>query len=357
MGGGAASSPTGGAAGRGGSATGGAGFRAGGSRTGGNSGSGGATGTAGRSGTGGFTAASGGASGGAIGRGGSPGATGGASGGATGRGGSPGASGGASGGASATGGAASGGTSGLDGGAGSSGSCGNAVIEPGEQCDLGEDNDDGAAFAVTQEGRTFAASPWVGSVSSAELSAYSSWSTHTGFEALGASRIFLYIYPAALELALFMVHGVDQDSTGQEQPTSHVAMSLSGLPETTIVSTSDDSSELWMTSATTASGFWTFTSNSDGGSLSGLPLPGDWEVVLEPTFVDGIATWDWIRGDGVFVPLDLTKPLTLRARNHASRCRTDCTIPRCGDGLLDGGEVCDRPPSGATCAADCGAFE
>lgn len=33
--------------------------------------------------------------------------------------------------------------------------------------------------------------------------------------------------------------------------------------------------------------------------------------------------------------------LTLQAFNTPSSCRTTCTVPACGDGILDGGEVCD----------------
>jgi cysteine-rich repeat protein len=46
---------------------------------------------------------------------------------------------------------------------------------------------------------------------------------------------------------------------------------------------------------------------------------------------------------------------TLRAFDARSLCRTNCTVPARGDGILDGGEVCDdgNTVPGDGCAADC----
>ena len=39
----------------------------------------------------------------------------------------------------------------------------------------------------------------------------------------------------------------------------------------------------------------------------------------------------------------------------AAACRTDCTVPTCGDGRFDAGEVCDdgNTVSGDGCSSDC----
>jgi hypothetical protein len=231
------------------------------------------------------------------------------------------------------------------------------MVDPGEQCDLGVDNEAAPAFWVTQSGQGFAAVPLMRSATCHDFYSYSSSSAHTGFEALGASRVLLYLDKSSLALSLVVFHGVDKDATDQDQPKSHVEMRFDGLPAT-FVDVSDDSDEFLMTSSTTATGFWNFTSNSDGGVLSGLPFPGEWEITIEPTFVSGISTWTWLQSDGSLVNLDLTQPLTITARSFPSPCRLDCTAPRCGDGILDGGEICDegsQPANG--CRSGCMSFE
>jgi cysteine-rich repeat protein len=251
----------------------------------------------------------------------------------------------------------SGGTTTSGGTTGTGGSCGNGTVGPGEQCDLGVNNAASPAFWVTQSGQSFAVVPVIRSASAPNFYNYSSASAHTGFEEAYASRILLYLDKSTRALSLVVFHGVDIDTTGEKQPTSHVQMLFSGLPSTTTVGVSDDSDEFLMTSPTTATGFWKFSENSDGGALSGLPFPGDWEITIAPSFMDGISTWTWVQRDGSMVHLDLTQPLTIKAHSSPSPCRLDCTTPRCGDGILDGGEICDdgsQPVDG--CASDCMSF-
>ena len=52
---------------------------------------------------------------------------------------------------------------------------------------------------------------------------------------------------------------------------------------------------------------------------------------------------------------DLSRDVILNAYDTPSMCRLDCTVPRCGDRILDGGEVCDdgNTVGGDGCAADC----
>jgi cysteine-rich repeat protein len=57
----------------------------------------------------------------------------------------------------------------------------------------------------------------------------------------------------------------------------------------------------------------------------------------------------------IFYALDMDAPVTVRANDAPSACRLDCTVPRCGDGILDGGETCDdgNNVDGDGCNADC----
>jgi cysteine-rich repeat protein len=45
----------------------------------------------------------------------------------------------------------------------------------------------------------------------------------------------------------------------------------------------------------------------------------------------------------------------LRAYPSPSKCRRDCSVPKCGDKRLDGGEICDdgNTVGGDGCSADC----
>jgi len=76
---------------------------------------------------------------------------------------------------------------------------------------------------------------------------------------------------------------------------------------------------------------------------------------VSPRFVQGISAWGFVKADLTRNALQLTEPVTIRAFDFRSTCRRNCTAPRCGDGVLDGGEVCDdgNVVGGDGCAADC----
>jgi len=236
--------------------------------------------------------------------------------------------------------------------------CGDGIVHPQtEQCDQGDLNGDQPAFVISQpSGTRIGTNPLIRDQTSVSFYDFSSASSHTGLERAGESRIYLYVDAGTGRLSLILTHGIDLDATGQLQPPSRVEMDISGLPPGFAIDLPDDvPSEFYATSASTAEGRWQFNQNSDGGLLGGLPFPGAWVVTVAARFQEGISTWGWVRDDLARIPLDMSQPITIEAFDEASRCRTTCVIPRCGDAILDGGEVCDdgNTTGGDGCSANC----
>jgi cysteine-rich repeat protein len=233
--------------------------------------------------------------------------------------------------------------------------CGDGRRAGAEACDQGAMNGNRPAFLVTQpSGLAIGTNPLIRDETSAQFYDYFSASSHTGFEAVGESRIYLYVDAGSGRLSLILTHGVDDD-LGLVQPSSAVSMDIAGLPPGFQIDFSDDPGEFRATSTSTAAGRWTFGRNSDGGILGGLPFPGVWKVTVSASFMQGVSTWGWVRDDLQRIPLSIGQTITIEAFDQSTACRTDCTIPRCGDGILDGGEVCDdgNAASGDGCAGNC----
>jgi cysteine-rich repeat protein len=235
--------------------------------------------------------------------------------------------------------------------------CGNGVLDPGEQCDLGPNNQNRPALLLTQGMTLAVAVPPVDKAQDAALFYnYFSASGHTGFEKLKGSEVFFYRDLGTGTLSLFFEHGIDFTTSGQLQPDSHVIMDITNLPQMATVALADDATnEFQKSSATSVHGDWSFQQNSDGGVLSNLPFPGNWSVTVTPVMLQGISAWSYVKKDGTLVALTSTAPIVLSAFDSPAACRLDCSIPKCGDGILDGGEVCDdgNNVSGDGCLADC----
>jgi cysteine-rich repeat protein len=234
--------------------------------------------------------------------------------------------------------------------------CGDGKKQGHEECDLGPDNGDRPAFLISQpSGMKIQTNPLVRMKSAHDFYDYFSASSHTGLEVVSESRIYLYVDADTGRLSLILTHGID-DNTGMIQPPSKVSMDVTGLPASVTVDLSDDdASEFFMSGPGTAAGRWNFNRNSDGGVLGGFPFPGTWKVTVTPTFTMGITTWGWVKDDTTRIPLKMDEPITIEALDTQSACRTNCTIPKCGDGILDAAEVCDdgNNVDGDGCSADC----
>jgi len=239
--------------------------------------------------------------------------------------------------------------------------CGDGALHQGvEECDEGPQNGNLLAFLLTQGTLSRPVRPLDRPQTITAFYAYKSASGHTGFEERLSSELFLYRDLNTGLLGLITEHGIDADATGIDQPKAKVEQLFSFLPPGVSVALSDDGpDEFFLASATSAQGDWGFHHNTDGGGLVGLPIPGAWSIDIDANFVEGITSWSYIDGDQSRIELALTQTATLSAFPAAPLCRPDCTLRRCGDGILDAGELCDdgNTQGGDGCSADCASLE
>lgn len=224
--------------------------------------------------------------------------------------------------------------------------CGDGIVGPGEACDPGSDPA-APAFELRQGSTRVRVAPIVGPMSAVEHYAYYSRSSHTGFEVAGKSSLYLYRSSGETAAALVILNGIDEDTTGIVQPPSDIVLEFQGLPDTAVVF-SDDDAEFAKTTPSTAYAAWDCNRNSDGGMIEGLSTPLAWHLTITASFFAGISDWSFLTGGegsdpeiGAEIPLDLSLPIEIVASDEISACREGCTVPRCGDAILDAGEVCD----------------
>jgi hypothetical protein len=182
----------------------------------------------------------------------------------------------------------------------------------GARSSLPEGGPPGGGLLLTQGTLHRWVSPVDGDRSVVAFYDYFSSSGHTGFEALGKSELYFYRDTTSGVVSLVTEHGIDLDTTGMDQPASVVDQEITGLPPgVTVAVSDDDAAEFSMDSPTSARGAWGFHHNTDGGALSGFPLPGSWSVEVSSQFVMGIEAWRFFGPEEI--PLDLTETVTLTA--------------------------------------------
>jgi cysteine-rich repeat protein len=236
--------------------------------------------------------------------------------------------------------------------------CGDGRRAGSEACDLGALNGDTPAFRITQpSGTRIGTDAIVRARTVQQFYDYRSASSHTGLEVVNESRSYLFADSNTGRLSLVLTHGIDFDGTNIAQPQSTVQVDISGLPPGTGVDVVDDDGSEFFLGQTpgTAFGRWSFVRNSDGGALGPLPFPGRWRITVTPRFQAGITTWGWVKDDGTRIALNRGEPITIEALDSSALCRSDCSVPRCGDRRFDAGEVCDdgNTTDGDGCSADC----
>lgn len=252
-----------------------------------------------------------------------------------------------------------------DGGAGATGAggdvpvtCGDGVVQAPEECDEGAANQNIPNLALLNASLGEELVPVVQIVSSGSpigLYDYRSESAHTGFEGVFSSVLFVHQQAQTPTLDLFTVNGIDFDETGLDSGDCGMTARYTGLPPGWFVSIADDfEAEFAAVGPDSVFGDWEWHHNSDGGVISGLPFPGNWRIQIDVSLQPCVTTWEFAHDDGE--TFDLATPVAvLQAFDRPSLCRPDCTIPVCGDGYADGGEVCDDGNNdfGDGCAGDC----
>ncbi len=236
--------------------------------------------------------------------------------------------------------------------------CGDGFERAGvEQCDLGAVNDDGPAFELVQDAIRRSVRPVLRDATAKAFYDYRSASAHTGLEVANESRLFLYVDRTTSNLSLFTNHGIDL-ATGTSQPKATFEETFYGLPGDAYIAVQDDKPEEFFMTSGVGVGYWKFEDNTDGGVFDGLPFPGDFHIIVETGEVKTINTWAYVEEDISRIELAMGTAAHLVARSTPSACRSDCTLPACGDGRLDGGERCDdgNNVDGDGCAADCLSF-
>jgi hypothetical protein len=181
-------------------------------------------------------------------------------------------------------------------------------------------------------------------------------SSHTGLEEPNLSQVFFVLDGAGLHL--LAIHNIDADTSGVQTGEGAVNQRFFDLPAGTVVEFADDRAEEFsLTDETTAVGTWEFNNNTDGGVMGVLPFPGDWAVRVESEFSPVIERF-LARDPASDVELQLgAEPVFLVARSTPGPCNPDCTLSFCGDGTVDGGEVCDPgDPDAPPCQPDCSGF-
>lgn len=218
--------------------------------------------------------------------------------------------------------------------------CGDKVVTGNEECDDGPNNADSPAFVVSQPGTniTFSATPVDSLKTAVQFYNLTNNQANTGFEKAQRSELFLYRNAADDTFSLFTVTGAAGGGG-----FGFATMNISNLPQATTVVVADKrANQFQKAGPTNVNALWFWFGGTVGGVLSQFPVPSPWDVTVTPAFTFGVNTWVWVDRGGVVTALNRGTTLHVTAFSKAAACRKNCTVPRCGDGILDAGELCDH---------------
>jgi PKD repeat protein len=158
---------------------------------------------------------------------------------------------------------------------------------------------------------------------------YYSWSSHTGFEKIFESKVFLYRDINTNAVSLFITHDIDNSPFLWKR----VDFDLSGVPAGAYVAQSDDPNDPWNWPRTqefslaypAMEGSWQHTTNTDGGILAGLPTTSSWAITIDPLYWQNINSWFYHYATGTGIALNMNIPITIayQAQTKNTTVQTD----------------------------------
>ena len=179
----------------------------------------------------------------------------------------------------------------------------------------------GLVYTVKQDGVTRIVEPVKGPQDVVSFYDYYSVSGHTPFMAESVAVLYLYEGPDSAHLSLVIHHHIDNG--GHPGETLRADFDFTGMPASVEVAISDDTADYWASERWELDlekqppGHWRHSQNSDGGALSGFPTDEPWCIAITPFNWQGIKEWRYLDGDATQFVLDMSKPVTICAKDEA----------------------------------------
>ncbi|MBI1731004.1 PKD domain-containing protein [Candidatus Acetothermia bacterium] len=174
----------------------------------------------------------------------------------------------------------------------------------------------GSSISARQSGYTWQIQPLRGTDSPQDLYNYQNFQSLSSLIEPDSSLVFFYQQENAGvlgDLNLVVINGPSPDSINKRQ----VSISLSGLPNSTILAVKDDPDDYYWLSPPSASIRWAWESRYTDGVVFGA-LQGDFSLALKPDFDAETKHWVLITGDLIHpeeIELrDFSMPLTFEVR-------------------------------------------